>query len=205
MFAERFRAEASEADQNVEINDQLLIQRVLGGETDAYGLLVRRWERHIYGLNLRMLGHTEDAQDATQETFISAYTNLKNFRGDAKFSSWLYRIALNVCHSKLRRRVRRPDASLEQQYEDVGFEPASTDAGVEEQFLGEQVNVQVRRALGAIPAEMRQVIIMKEYEDLKFHEIATVLDIPVSTVKTRMYTGLRELRKRLDHLRPEFE
>lgn len=186
----------------MEATDQYLIERVLGGETDAYGTLVHRWERHIYGLTLRMLGHTEDARDATQETFISAYTNLKNFRGDAKFSSWLYRIALNVCHSRLRRRSRRPDASLEQQYEDVGFEPADDSVTADEQLLADQVSNHVRKALAAIPADMRQVVIMKEYQDLKFHEIAEILDIPVSTVKTRMYTGLRELRKRLEHLRP---
>jgi RNA polymerase sigma-70 factor, ECF subfamily len=186
----------------VDVTDQHLIERVLGGETEAFGTLVHRWERHIYGLTLRMLGHSEDARDATQETFISAYTNLKSFRGDAKFSSWLYRIALNVCHSRLRRRSRRPDASLEEQFEEVGFEPPSPGAGADERLLGEQVSAQVRRALGAIPAEMRQVIVMKEYQDLKFHEIAEILDIPVSTVKTRMYTGLKELRKRLEHLRP---
>jgi RNA polymerase sigma-70 factor (ECF subfamily) len=186
----------------VELTDQYLIERVLAGETEAYSTLVRRWERHIYGVTLRMLGHAEDARDATQETFISAYTNLKNFRGDAKFSSWLYRIALNVCHSRLRRQTRRRDASLEQQYEEVGFEPASPDTGIDDRIMDDQVSEHVRRALRAIPAEMRQVIVMKEYEGLKFHEIAEVLDIPVSTVKTRMYTGLRELRKRLEHIRP---
>lgn len=186
----------------MEITDQHLIERVLAGETEAYSALVRRWERHIYGLTLRMLGHSEDARDATQETFISAYTNLKNFRGDAKFSSWLYRIALNVCHSRLRRKTRRRDTSLEQQFEDVGFEPVSHETGIDEQILGDQVSEHVRKALRAIPAEMRQVIVMKEYEGLKFHEIAEILDVPLSTVKTRMYTGLRELRKRLEHLRP---
>jgi RNA polymerase sigma-70 factor, ECF subfamily len=186
----------------VDITDQHLIERVLGGETEAFGTLVHRWERHIYGLTLRMLGHSEDARDATQETFISAYTNLKHFRGDAKFSSWLYRIALNVCHSRLRRRSRRPDASLEEQFEEVGFEPPSPAMSADERLLDDQVGAHVRRALSAIPAEMRQVIIMKEYQDLKFHEIAEILDVPVSTVKTRMYTGLRELRKRLEHLRP---
>jgi RNA polymerase sigma-70 factor (ECF subfamily) len=186
----------------LEGNDNQLIDRVLGGEPDAFGLLVRRWERPIYGLTLRMLGHAEDARDATQETFISAYANLRSFRGDAKFSSWLYRIALNVCHSRLRRRTGRHDASLEQQFDEAGFEPAAPDAGSDERLLEEQVGAHVRRALAAIPAEMRQVIVMKEYEGLKFHEIAEILDIPLSTVKTRMYTGLRELRKRLEHLRP---
>lgn len=187
---------------DLDASDNQLIDRVLGGEPDAFGTLVRRWERPIYGLTFRMLGHAEDARDATQETFISAYSNLKNFRGDAKFSSWLYRIALNVCHSKLRKRSGRGDASLEQQFEDVGFEPASPLQAADDRLLGDQVGEHVRRALGAIPAEMRQVIVMKEYEDLKFHEIAEILDIPLSTVKTRMYTGLKELRKRLEHLRP---
>src|SRR6185436_17300024 len=101
------------------------------------------------------------------------------------------------CHSRLRKRAGRGDASLEQQHEDVGFEPASPQAGIDEKMIEEQVGFYVRRALAAIPAEMRQVIVMKEYEGLKFHEIADILDVPVSTVKTRMYTGLRELRKRL--------
>lgn len=185
----------------MDTTDDQLIDRVLRGEADAFGTLVHRWERPIYGLTLRMLGHSEDARDATQETFLSAYTNLKNFRGDAKFSSWLYRIALNVCHSKLRRRSGRQDASLEQQHEEVGFEPVAPELGVDERILGDQVSQHVRKALAAIPAEMRQVIVMKEYEELKFHEIAEILDIPVSTVKTRMYTGLRELRKRLENVR----
>lgn len=182
--------------------DNQLIDRALGGESDAFGALVRRWERPIYSLTFRMLGHSEDARDATQETFISAYSNLKNFRGDAKFSSWLYRIAINVCHSKLRRRGGKTDASLEQQQEDVGFEPASDARSAEETVLDAQVSSHVRRALAAIPPDMRQVIVMKEYEGLKFHEIAEILDVPVSTVKTRMYAGLKELRKRLEHLRP---
>lgn len=186
----------------MDVSDNHLIDRVLGGEADAFGVLVRRWERPIYGLTFRMLGHSEDARDATQETFLSAYTNLKNFRGDAKFSSWLYRIALNVCHSRLRRKTRKGDTSLEQQFEDVGFEPPAESTDADEALLGKQVGAHVRKALAAIPAEMRQVIVMKEYEELKFHEIAEILDIPVSTVKTRMYTGLRELRKRLEHLRP---
>ncbi len=186
----------------MDVTDSQLIARVLGGESDAYGVLVQRWERPIYGLTLRMLGHSEDARDATQETFINAYSNLKHFRGEAKFSSWLYRIALNVCHSRLRRRSRRGDVSLEAQYEDVGFEPAAATCSVDDVLQSGQVSGAVRRALAAIPAEMRQVIIMKEYEELKFHEIAEILDIPISTVKTRMYTGLKELRKRLEHLRP---
>jgi len=184
----------------LELSDTQIIEQTLGGEPDAFNLLVRRWERHIYGLTLRMLGRDEEAKDATQETFLAAYRNLSKFRGEAKFSSWIYRIALNVCNTRLRSRPRT-GLSIEEQRESTGFEiAAETDdlgAGIQQ----EQVTRYVRRALQTLPPEMRQVIIMKEYEGLKFVEIAEILGIPLSTVKTRMYTGLNELRKRLEHLR----
>jgi RNA polymerase sigma-70 factor (ECF subfamily) len=185
---------------DLELNDTQIIERTLGGEPDAFNVLVRRWERHIYGLSLRMLGRDEEARDATQETFLSAYRNLSKFRGEAKFSSWIYRIALNICNTRLRSRTKNA-ISIEEQYESVGFEIADETEDLGSGIQQEQITRYVRRALQALPAEMRQVIIMKEYEGLKFAEIAEILGIPISTVKTRMYTGLNELKKRLEHLR----
>lgn len=184
----------------LDLSDTQLIERTLGGETDAFNMLVRRWERQIYGLTLRMLGQDDEARDATQETFLSAYRNLSKFRGEAKFSSWIYRIALNICNTKLRGRSRNM-ISLEEQYEVSGFELTADTEDLGSNIQQEQVTRAVRRALQGLPADMRQVIIMKEYEGLKFAEIADILGIPLSTVKTRMYTGLAELRKRLAHLR----
>ena len=184
----------------MDLIDIQIIERTLGGEPEAFNLLVRRWERQIYGLSLRMLGRDEEAKDATQETFLSAYRNLSKFRGEAKFSSWIYRIALNICNTKLRSRTRSA-ISLEEQWETTGFEIAAETDDLSGNIQQEQITRHVRRALQGLPAEMRQVIIMKEYEGLKFAEIADILGIPLSTVKTRMYTGLTELRKRLEHLR----
>ncbi|HLG15411.1 MAG TPA: sigma-70 family RNA polymerase sigma factor [Blastocatellia bacterium] len=184
----------------MELSDSQIIERTLGGEPEAFNVLVRRWERQIYGLTLRLLGRDEEAKDATQETFLSAYRNLAKFRGEAKFSSWIYRIALNVCNTKLKGRSR-VTISIEEQREISGFELAADTEDLGSNIQQQQVARVVRRALQALPAEMRQVIIMKEYEGLKFSEIADVLGIPLSTVKTRMYTGLAELKKRLDHLR----
>jgi RNA polymerase sigma-70 factor (ECF subfamily) len=184
----------------LDLSDTQIIERTLGGEPEAFNLLVRRWERHIYGLTLRMLGRDEEARDATQETFLSAYRNLSKFRGEAKFSSWIYRIALNICNTKLRSRPRGA-VSLDGEREENGFEVAAETADLNGSIQQEQVARHVRRALQGLPAEMRQVIIMKEYEGLKFSEIAEILGIPLSTVKTRMYTGLTELRKRLEYLR----
>ena len=183
----------------MELSDSQIIERTLGGEPDAFNVLVVRWERQIYGLTLRMLGRDEEAKDATQETFLSAYRNLSKFRGEAKFSSWIYRIALNICNTRLR--GRKSAISIEEQHETSGFELAADTEDLGSGIQQQQVTRYVRRALQALPAEMRQVIVMKEYEGLKFSEIADILGIPISTVKTRMYTGLNELRKRLEHLR----
>jgi RNA polymerase sigma-70 factor (ECF subfamily) len=184
----------------MELSDIEIIERTLGGEPETFNLLVRRWERQIFSLALRMLGREEEARDVCQDTFLSAFRNLAKFRGDAKFSSWLYRIALNCCHTQLRQRGHG-DLSLEQQLEDQGFEPAASIEQVNESIERRQVTDAVKRALMGLPADMREVIIMKEYQELKFHEIAEVLGIPISTVKTRLYTGLNQLKARLSHLK----
>ena len=184
----------------LDLSDTQIIERTLDGEPEAFNELVIRWERHIYGLTLRMLGRDEEAKDATQETFISAYRNLSKFRGEAKFSSWIYRIALNICNTRLRGRSRSA-ISIEEERETHGFEIAQDGYDISENIQQQQIATHVRRALQGLPPEMRQVIVMKEYEGLKFNEIADILGLPLSTVKTRMYTGLTELKKRLAHLR----
>lgn len=193
-------AEQAARVPNLELEDAQIIERTLCGEPEAFNLLVHRWERQIYGLALRMLGRDDEAKDATQETFLSAYRNLSKFRGEAKFSSWIYRIALNICNTKLRGRSKNV-VSLEEQQENIGFEVVADSEDLAEGIQRDQVARHVRRALQGLPPDMRQVIVMKEYEDLKFSEIADILGIPVSTVKTRMYTGLAELKKRLGHVR----
>ena len=187
----------------MQLSDDQLIERTLAGETEAFGVLVRRWENPIYGLSLRMLGRDEEAKDVCQETFIAAFKNLRKFRGDAKFSSWLYRIALNACNTRLRRSDNGLTQSLSDERED-GRTLEITDVTAEgepERLQREHRAMLVRRALQALPAEMRQVIVMKEYEELTFAEIAEILQIPMSTVKSRLYTGLQQLRSRLGNLR----
>ncbi|MFN7946412.1 MAG: sigma-70 family RNA polymerase sigma factor [Blastocatellia bacterium] len=190
-------------DASAELSDDQLIERTLAGETDTFNVLVRRWERQIYGLALRMMGREEEARDICQETFLAAYRNLSRFRGEAKFSSWLYRIALNACHSRLRRQGVAAEQSLDAtDAEGRPFEIADETAeNTSERLHRDQRVAIVRRALHALPAEMRQVIVMKEYEEMTFAEIAEVLGIPVSTVKSRLYTGLQLMRAKLAHLR----
>lgn len=176
------------------MTDEQIVQRTVQGEIEAFGVLVRRWEKKVYGLALRMLGHNEDARDVSQEIFLTVYRNLAKFRGESRFSSWLYRIALNCCHNRLRERngnfIPIDEATAIQ-----------TEDAVVGRIETKQTVRRVRAALRAIPAEMRQVIVMKEYEGLTFNEIAEILNIPVSTAKTRLYTGLDQLRKRLTAVR----
>ncbi len=186
-----------------EASDNHLIARTLAGETEAFSILVRRWERPIYSLTLRMLGRDEDARDACQEAFLAAFRNLSKFRGDAKFSSWMYRIALNACHTRLRSSNGLVSYSLDAE-DEHGHRRDVADTKLEslpDQLQRTEQTQIIRRALQALPPEMRQVIVMKEYEEMTFAEIADVLGLPTSTVKSRLYTGLQQMRLRLNHLR----
>jgi RNA polymerase sigma-70 factor, ECF subfamily len=165
---------------------------------------VRRWERRIFALTYGILGREEDARDATQETFIAAFRHLGNFRGEAKVSSWLHRIAVNQCITRQRRAKVRGETSLEGETEENGTQfaaPAHTSpARIVE---GRERTAAVRRAVGTLPPELREVLVMKEFEELTFQEIADTLHVPLSTVKSRLYTALKQLRLRLEKFSPE--
>jgi RNA polymerase sigma-70 factor, ECF subfamily len=178
--------------------DEIIVQRALTGDAEAFGEIVRRWERRIFALAYGMLGREEDARDATQETFLAAFRNLRGFRGEAKVSSWLHRIAVNQCITRQRQARVRSEAALEDEQEKdaisfvtpVRYSPSRV---VEER----QETTAVRRAINTLPIELRQVVIMKEFEELTFREIADVLDLPLSTVKSRLYTAMKQLQMRL--------
>ena len=177
-------------------NDEIIVERALTGDAEAFGELVRRWERRIFALTYGMLGREEDARDATQETFLAAFRNLRGFRGEAKVSSWLHRIAVNQCISRQRRSKVRSESALEDEANAGSFAmPLSySPAHVAE---GRQETAAVRRAINSLPVELRQVVVMKEFEELTFREIADALDLPLSTVKSRLYTALKQLQMRL--------
>ncbi len=180
-------------------SDEQIVERALGGDIDAFGEIVRRWERKIFALTFGMLGSAEDARDATQETFIAAFRNLAGFRGDAKVSSWLHRIAVNQCITRQRRTRVRPETGIEELLETTGESFLATSAKASPAHSAEirERNAAVRKAVLSLPPELRQVVLMKEFEELTFQEIADALQIPLSTVKSRVYTALNQLRMRL--------
>ncbi|HJP95058.1 MAG TPA: sigma-70 family RNA polymerase sigma factor [Pyrinomonadaceae bacterium] len=179
-------------------SDEIIVERALTGDAEAFGEIVRRWERRIFALTYGILGREEDARDATQETFLAAFRNLRGFRGEAKVSSWLHRIAVNQCISRQRRaRVRSESALDEEQEKDASNFATPLDYSPARSAEGRQETLAVRRAINSLPIELRQVVVMKEFEELTFREIAEALDLPLSTVKSRLYTALKQLQLRL--------
>ena len=185
--------------------DEELVARATAGDLDSFNQLVLRWERPIYALAYRTLGREEDARDVVQEAFLRAFRGLRGFKGQAKFSSWLYRITLNLCRDWIRRERRAPIAQVPEGTDpiDLADRQASPAESVEELVSRREMSKAVSQAMAELPEEQRTAILMKEYHGLTFQEIADALDCPLSTVKTRLYQGLSVLRRRLERRQAE--
>ena len=183
------------------LTDAELVELAVSGDSDAFGEIVGRWERKIFALCFGMLGREDDAKDAAQETFIAAYRSLSGFRGDAKLSSWLHRIAVNQCLTIKRRAKARSEEFIDDESEtpDKRFvaEPGKSPARITEQTERQKL---VRQAVTSLPVELREVVVMKEFEEMTFQEISETLDLPLSTVKSRLYTALKQLKMKLERV-----
>ena len=173
-----------------------VINAVLDGDSNAYELLVREYEKNVYNLALRMTGNSEDAYDMSQEAFIKAYNSLSSFRGDSKFSVWLYRIVSNVCLDFLRSRNRRATVSLsvendegEEMELDIADEASSPQALLDRSLTRDAV----RRGLQALPPDHREILLLREIQGLSYDEIAETLDLEVGTVKSRIFRARKKL------------
>lgn len=179
--------------------DEELVEAFRAGDLAAFDVLVRRWERKVQGAIHRILGREDDARDLCQETFLKAYRGLGSFKGEARFSSWLYQIALNLCRDRMRRMKGKAVVSLAEIEEGGGgLEMATGRPSALDLVLASDLARAVAGAVAALPEEQREVIVLKEYQGLTFVEIAEVLGVPLSTVKTRLYRGLGQLRLHLE-------
>ena len=179
--------------------DEELVARSQGGDLESFDQLVRRWERPIYALAYRVIGREEDARDVCQEAFLRAYRSLGGFRGQAKFSSWLYRITLNLCRDWIRRERRTPVVQAPDGVDVVELVAAQGPSEpIEEIVSREDMSRAVARAMRRLSDDQRTAIILKEYQGMTFQEIADLLGCPLSTVKTRLYQGLTVLRRELE-------
>ena len=173
-----------------------IVNKVLRGDVNAFETLVVEYEKNVYAIAQRMTGNPEDAADMTQETFIKAYNSLSAFRGDSKFSVWLYRIATNVCLDFLRSRSRKPTVSLsveddegEETQFDIADESQSPEALLERRLTRDAV----RRGLEQLSPEYRQILLLREIQGLSYEEIADTLDLEVGTVKSRIFRARKRL------------
>ncbi len=178
--------------------DEELVAKSVGGDAESFNELILRWERPIYALAYRTIGREEDARDVCQETFLRAFRALPAFRGQSKFSSWLYRIAINLCRDWMRRERRTP---VVQAPEDMDLLELAAATGpsesIEDLVARKDLTRAVERVMATLPEEQRTAIILKEYHELTFQEIADLVGCPLSTVKTRLYQGLVVLRREL--------
>jgi len=164
----------------VKTDDRQVIERVLKGETDAFNILIREWEKPIFNFILRMIGDRDEAMDLCQDCFMKAYRELRTLKDRDRFSSWLYRIAHNTCLSKIRRDHGKTWVELDP---DQGSRPSAPEN-----------RIAVEKALQHLPEDQREVVVLKVFHALKFEEIAAIQNAPVSTVKSRLYMGFEKLR-----------
>ena len=176
--------------------EAMIVRKVLQGDVNAFEKLVTEYEKAVYAIALRMTGNTEDAADMTQETFIKAYNSLSSFRGDSKFSVWLYRIANNVCLDFLRSKNRRPTVSLsaedddgEETQLDIADESQSPELLLESSLTRDAV----RRGLDSLPPDYKQILLLREIQGLSYEEIAAALGIESGTVKSRIFRARKKL------------
>jgi RNA polymerase sigma-70 factor (ECF subfamily) len=181
------------------LTDDELVARSVGGDVDSFNQLILRWERPIYALAYRVIGREEEARDVSQEAFLRAYRGLPGFKGQAKFSSWLYRITLNLCRDWIRKQRRQPVSQLP---EDADIDEIAASTGpvesIEVLVARRELTAVVEEAMSRLPEEQRTAIVLKEYHGMTFQEIADLQGCPLSTVKTRLYQGLSVLRRELE-------
>lgn len=173
-----------------------VISAVLDGDVDAYEALVKEYEKNVYNLALRMTGNSEDAADMSQEAFIKAYNSLGAFRGESKFSVWLYRIVSNVCLDFLRSKNRKPTVSLSTENDDgeeVELDIADESQSPEYLLDRSLTRDAVRRGLSSLPPEHREILLLREIQGLSYEEIADVLGIEAGTVKSRIFRARKKL------------
>ena len=173
-----------------------VIDRVLSGDVNAFGLLVEDQSKVVYNLCLRMVNNEQDAYDLSQDAFLKAYTNLSLFRGDSKFSSWLYKLTTNVCLDFLRKRSRQKTVPLtyetddgEQEYLPIPDETFSPETEAERRELRSSL----RRGLSQLPEGQRQILILREIGQLSYEEIAGQLGLEAGTVKSRIFRARKKL------------
>ena len=183
--------------------DQLLVERVQEGDKRAFDLLIQKYQHRIVALISRYVSDPSEALDVAQEAFIKAYRAIGNFRGDSAFYTWLYRIAINTAKNWLVARNRRPpasdiDAADAEQYDiDSPLKERSTP---ENELLREEIEKTVYDTIAALPDDLRTAIMLREIEGMSYEEIATTMECPIGTVRSRIFRAREAIDEKLKPL-----
>jgi len=186
------------------LRERLLLRKVRQRDEKAFQEIVELYRDRVYNLTFRMMGNAEDAEDVAQEVFISVFKNIYSFRGDAKFSTWLYRVAANHCKNRIKYLARRHDRQKDQFDETIDRDQASgalmgpsssprPDARLETLEL-EQV---MRAAIQSLDENQRLLVVLRDIEELSYEEICAITELPQGTVKSRLHRARVELRKKM--------
>ncbi len=189
------RALPGVVSRQAEQDDVQLVQASQQGDQEAFAVLVQRHQRRVFNLSWRMLQDYEDASEITQESFLAAWQGLPAFRGEARFTTWLYRITYNCCLQQLERRKRERSLQAAVQAEQLLEERNKKQA--EDALEQRDRQVIVREQLEQLPARYRGVLILRHFQELTYEEMANILSMPVGTVKIHLFRARNLLKKRL--------
>ena len=176
--------------------ERAVILQVQQGDANAFEALVTAYQKQVYSLALRTVGNPEDAADLSQEAFLRAYRSIGSFRGDSKFSVWLYRLTTNICIDFLRSKGRKPTVSLTMENDDEEtqeLEVADDRFDPEENFQRAELQRAVQRGLNTLPEEFRTILILRELEGMSYAEIGEILHLEEGTVKSRLFRARSRL------------
>lgn len=174
----------------------------LSDEQGGFEAIVRTYERRVYNLACQMLGDREEARDATQEIFLRVHQNLQSFRFESKFSTWLYRLAMNYLLNYRRRWLRTRFEPLHELMTRAGREPVFAGPEPEQQVLDREEAEAVRDSIAKLPPKLRAALVLKDLQELSYSEIGEVLGVTEGTVASRLNAARSRLARRLRHLRP---
>ena len=182
------------------MDEKAIIEKVLAGDSNAFGELVEAYQDKVYNLALRMCGNADDAFDLAQDAFFRAWRGLSGFQFESAFSTWLFRLTSNVCLDWLRAKKRRPSVSLttlDDEGEEVQMEIRDPGKSPEELLLAAEDRAAVAKAMNELPVEFREILTLRAIDDLSYTEIAEILHLREGTVKSRLSRARLALRNKL--------
>lgn len=174
-------------------DDRILVARFLDGDQRAFDELMSAHEDRVFSVCLRVMRNREAALDALQETFITVFRKAHMYNGESAFSTWLYRVTINTCYDLLRKQKRRRAAPLPETNDPA--DPHSQD-----ELIGAELRPDLARALAGLPEDFRAAVVLSDFEGHSLETVAEILEIPVGTVKSRIFRGRRLLAQKLGNL-----